>query len=352
MSSHNRYIPRYDPAMHAIAIEDVTKKFGTTVAIDKLQLQIQEHERCVLFGCSGAGKSTLLRLIAGLEMPHSGRLLFKGKDLTKHAPNARSVSLVCQDATLYPQLTIAKNLSAALKRRTLNKKESEDRIHQMLSDFGIAHLAHRLPAEISGGEAGRAAFARALIARPEILLLDEPLSQLDGLNKALAIELLEEVSARFQPTMVIVSHDPLDALRLGDRVAILHEGRLIDQGVPEELYRRPNSRLSGKLLSPFGMNWLERTRVSKALEGIPRPQKKKFLGFRPESAKLAHELDPQQPALHLTIDVRIRRHLGFTNLIGGTMDGNTIHLLTHREDISAGPLVIGVPATALCWVDD
>ena len=335
--------------MHAIEIHAVSKYYGQKKALDDVSFHIDANESCVLFGCSGAGKSTLLRLISGLDSPDCGSIRLAGQEVTQLPPSQRSVSLVFQDTGLYPHLSLRKNLLVALQRLRLDGEELNARIGSVLQNLGIAHLEERLPSQISGGEAQRAAFARALVVRPNILLLDEPLSQLDGLSKLQAIELLEEVKHRFHPTMVIVSHDPLDAFRLADRIALMHEGRLIDHGLPEQLYRAPSSRLSGHLLSPFGMNWLDRNDPALAGTNLPTPRGQ-FLGFRPEDVRIGGD-GSTTPCLQLKMTVQSARRLGFTNLVSGTCEDQTLHLLTGCENIQPGKLQISVPHEALCWVD-
>lgn len=343
--------------MHSIKLQGITKRFDENTAVNEVCLEVRAHERLVLFGCSGAGKTTLLRLIAGLDRPDCGRILFSNADLTDKPPVDRSVAMVGQDFALYPQLTLQKNLQAGLKRLRLSRTDANERIVSMCEKFQISHLAERLPAQISGGEAQRAAFARALIAEPKILLLDEPLSQMDGLNKEKAIELLDTISTNFNPTTVLVSHDPLDAMRLGDRIAVLHEGKLIDSGTPMELYEKPKTRISGRLLSPFGMNWIDCSLLSgAAIQNRPGEEsdwimRSRYMGFRPEDVSISPS-DSGEGEVRLAAELQSRQPLGFSCLIKGNVEGQELRLLGNNLDSIPNRLRIAIPIKLIRWVDE
>ena len=345
--------------MPEIEIDVITKHFAAVTALSKVSFAIEKHQRCVLFGCSGAGKSTLLRIIAGLEDAESGRILFSGKDVTRLPPSRRSVASLSQDAWLYPQLNLRDNLHIAIKRLRLPRQEANARVEQSRHDVGISDLSARLPSQISGGEAARVAFARALVSQPKVLLLDEPWSQLDGVNKQHAIKLLHEVSDKFQPTVLIVSHDPLDAMRVADRIVVLDHGHVIDQGQPLQVYENPQTKRSGELLSPFGMNWLDSTRLPNALQGFPI--RKRYLGFRPERARLSQdtinspeivghgEADVEEILLPMLVEAW--EPLGFARLAHGSIHGQSVRVLTLGNEHDVGPHTLTVPRQALCQLE-
>lgn len=237
-----------------------------------------------MFGCSGAGKSTLLRIIAGLETADRGTVKLDGHDAARLKPSHRGVSLLSQDAALYPQRTVAQNVASSAKKLKLERAALDRQVQQMLEQFSIAELRNKLPSEISGGQMQRVALAKALISQPKILLLDEPLSQLDGQTKEAAVDLLNMIHSEYRPTTVMVTHDPLDAMRMSDRLAVLHQGELLDAGDPDRLYKNPTSRIGGSLLSPFGMNWIDLDLLEESENGMAASGK--FLGFRPEDAVL------------------------------------------------------------------
>ncbi len=274
--------------MSNIEVIEISKSFSSqsqkTLALRDVTLNIPSGSRCVMFGCSGAGKSTLLRIIAGLETADSGTVKLKGHDASHLKPAQRRLSLLSQDVSLYPQQTVEQNVAISAKKLKLERAVLDRQVRQMLEQFSIAELRNKLPSEISGGEMQRAALAKALISQPDILLLDEPLSHLDGQTKDAAVDLLNMVQSEYQPTTFMVTHDPLDAMRMSDTLAVLHQGELLDEGAPNRLYQSPTSRIGGTLLSPFGMNWIDLNLLEAAEHGIAASSR--FLGFRPEDAVL------------------------------------------------------------------
>lgn len=336
--------------MRAITIEGVSKRFGKQLVLRGIHLDVQAGERLVLYGCSGAGKTTLLRLIAGLEKPNEGRVRISERDVTHIPPARRSVALVSQDAALYPQFSVQQNLQIAVKRLKLSRSEVDTRIANLLDRFRITHIAANLPSQISGGEAQRVAFARAVIGDPQVMLLDEPLSQLDGVHRESVVDLLDEISTEFGITTVMVSHDPLDAMRLADRIAVLHEGCLIDQGSPLQLYAQPKTRISGSLLSPFGMNWLD-TQVVSIDQQAGQRGSKRYWGFRPEAAQFSMDAAAPEKNVRMEIQVASIRPLGFAQLVTGYHRGCRLLLLVRETEIREDYLTFDVAHEAICWVD-
>lgn len=278
--------------MALIELQNVSKQFGSVSAVSNVSLTIQEHERFVLFGRSGAGKSTLLRLIAGLERPDHGHILFDNQDVHRIPAQRRGVAMLGQDAALYPQLSVFQNLKTIVKQRHASKRACQERIEGLLKQFHIEHVADNLPSQLSGGEGQRAALAKAMAAEHKVLLLDEPLSQLDNANRESAIEALDQVTEQFAPTMIMVSHDPMDALRFADRIGVMHEGRLVDVGEVMDVYHRPRCRISGQLLSPFGMNWIDQQtsprlwqKFASEIESDSEVVSQRYLGIRGEKIR-------------------------------------------------------------------
>lgn len=301
----------------AIKLNSISKSFSRNLAVDEVTLSIKKGERFVIFGCSGAGKSTLVRIIAGLESPDMGKVFFDGIDFTRKPPSERGIALLNQSPVLYPRMTVQQNLFAALKAKRIKKSEANERIASLLDQFSIASLANHLPSQISGGEAQRAALAKAMIVEPNLLLLDEPLSQLDARNRGAALKLLNEVSDRFQPTTLMVSHDPIDALQFADTIAILHDGRLVDCGAASRVYSLPSCRIAGELLSPFGMNWIDREQFGgmwrRFTEHLPDEERKRYVGFRCEAAHLQKDQKPQ--SVSLPVQVLRNQSVGFSRVI-------------------------------------
>ncbi len=228
--------------MIGIQIQKLTKRFGSTVALLELDLEIAPGELFFLLGPSGCGKTTLLRSLAGFCLPDAGSIRFGGEDVTRLAPHRRRIALVFQNYALWPHLTVAENVAFGLREQHVPKPEIAGRVADALAVMRLEALAGRRPTELSGGQQQRVALARALVVRPRCLLLDEPLSNLDaGLRLEMRAE-IRRVCREFRLTAVYVTHDQKEALAIADRMAILDGGRVRQVGTPREVYRRPVSR--------------------------------------------------------------------------------------------------------------
>ena len=227
------------PDAPTIALDGVSKRFGSVEAVRALSLEIRDGEFFSLLGPSGCGKTTLMRMIAGFESPDTGRILIKGEDVTDRPPNRRPTNMVFQSYELFPHLSVADNVSYGLKLRKVPKAERARRVGEMLELVGVAGLEQRRANELSGGQQQRVALARALVNRPAVLLLDEPLSALDvKLRKRMQLE-LKAIQAELRTTFVFVTHDQEEALVLSDRIGIMDAGNLLQVAAPRELYERP-----------------------------------------------------------------------------------------------------------------
>ena len=228
--------------------EALTKRFGATLALDALDLDIAEGEFFALLGGSGSGKSTLLRLIAGFEKPDSGCLLLDGQDISTTPPWARPVNMMFQSYALFPHMTVADNVAYGLRRAGVPRRDIAARVGAALAMVGLDGFDRRRPHQLSGGQRQRVALARSLVMRPRLLLLDEPLGALDaGLRERTGFELRalqRETGAAF----VMVTHDQEEALALADRVALLDGGRIAQVGAPRAIYERPASRFVARFL--------------------------------------------------------------------------------------------------------
>lgn len=235
--------------MTSIQIRNLSKHYSTGAhALVGVDLQVADGELLTLVGPSGSGKSTLLRLIAGLERPTQGAIQLDDVDVAGLPPHKRNVAMVFQDLALYSHLTVAGNLQFG--------GASDDRVAEVAQLVRIDQLLSRYPAELSGGEQQRVALGRAIVRRPKVLLLDEPLSSVDGpLRRSLRRE-IKALQRALQVPMIYVTHDQAEALALGDRVAVLHEGRLLNVSTPDETYERPQSRFIAEFFGPAGMNTL------------------------------------------------------------------------------------------------
>ena len=225
-----------------LEIKGVTKRFGDFVAVNDLTLTVPQGSFFALLGASGCGKTTTLRMVAGLESPTSGRIELGGQDITRLKPYKRPVNTVFQSYALFPHMTVGQNVAFALEAQGRPKSEIEPAVDKMLTLVQLLHLKNRKSSELSGGQQQRVALARALVAKPRILLLDEPLSALDmKLRKDMQIE-LKRLQRETGLTFIFVTHDQEEALTMSDRIAVMSGGRVQQIATPRELYDRPANR--------------------------------------------------------------------------------------------------------------
>ena len=231
-----------------IRLERITKKFGDHVIIPSLDLTIHDGEFLTLLGPSGCGKTTLLRMIAGLETPTTGKVILDGQDITKLPPYKRSVNMVFQNYALFPHMTVAENIRFGLKMKKVPTEETEDRINQVLYLTQLEELRNRYPSQMSGGQQQRVAIARALVNNPKVLLLDEPLGALDyQLRKKLQLE-LKNLQRGLGLTFIFVTHDQEEALTMSDRIVIMNEGVIQQDGDPNGIYHHPHNTFVARFI--------------------------------------------------------------------------------------------------------
>ena len=225
-----------------VEIRHVSKRFGGTVAVDRVSLAVEQGEFVTLLGPSGCGKTTLLRLIAGLEMPDAGQILLGGRDVSGLPAHRRDVHTVFQHYALFPHLTVIGNIAFGLQRKGLKKSDVALRAARALDLVHLSGLGDRYPSQLSGGQQQRVAVARAIVLEPRVLLLDEPLGALDRrLREAMQVE-LKEWQSRLGISFVFVTHDQDEALAMSDRVAVMNGGRIEQLAPPAEIYERPRTR--------------------------------------------------------------------------------------------------------------
>jgi sn-glycerol 3-phosphate transport system ATP-binding protein len=239
-----------------IVLEKVTKRFARVKAVDSVSFRAESGKFVVLLGPSGCGKSTLLRLIAGLEDVTEGRILIDGSDVTRLTPDKRHVSMVFQSYALFPHLSTGENIVFGLKVRRTPEGERRKRLASVAELVGLADLLDRKPQQLSGGQRQRVALARAIIAENDICLMDEPLSNLDAqLRHGMRVE-IRALQQRLGMTVVYVTHDQVEAMSMADRVVLIREGRIEQEGSPEELYARPATMFAARFIGTPGMNLL------------------------------------------------------------------------------------------------
>jgi iron(III) transport system ATP-binding protein len=234
--------------MPGVRIEHVSFRYGETPVLEDIDLSVDKGEFFAFLGPSGSGKTTLLRLIAGFGMPASGRILIGDRDVTTLPPWSRNVGMVFQSYALWPHMTVAKNVAFGLECRRLPRTEIATRVRAALALVGLAELAERRPAQLSGGQQQRVALARTLVIEPDVLLLDEPLSNLDAKLRGEMRAELKALQRKLGITAIYVTHDQEEANAIADRMAVLDAGRIQQVGAPAELYDRPANRFVAAFL--------------------------------------------------------------------------------------------------------
>ena len=342
----------------SIEFKDVRKVFPDgTVALERLNLTFDEGEFIVLLGPSGSGKTTACRLLAGLEEPSGGSIWVGGRDITGLPPRQRGMSMVFQNYALYAHRSVYDNISYPLKVRGVERSNIDSRVRDVAALLDISSLLDRRPRQLSGGEAQRVAVARALVWRPDICLMDEPLSNLDALLRLQTRTELKRLHFELGTTFVFVTHDQEEALTLGTRIAILREGRLIQFDTPREIYRRPATRFVAEFIGRPAMNTIEGEIRDGAFESgtirvktAGREAGPVVLGVRPEQLRISKSREPG--SCLFTVDV-VERVEPDTLIF--LRDGNieiVVRALREVEDVAPGDTVrVAFPEDALHFFD-
>jgi multiple sugar transport system ATP-binding protein len=300
-------------AVAAIALTNLSKRYaGEVVALDDVSLEIADGEFIALVGPSGCGKSTLLRAIAGLEDVTAGEIAIGGRDVTDLAPRHRDIAMVFQTYALYPHMTVRQNLGYGLKVRRTAKAQTERRVNEVAELLGLGDLLDRRPAQLSGGQRQRVAMGRAIAREPQAFLMDEPLSNLDAKLRVGMRASLAQLHDRLGVTTLYVTHDQIEAMTLGQRVAVMRDGRLLQVDTPQRLYAEPRDLFVAAFIGSPAMNLVEATIDGDVVAfgqyrvpldpGRPRPDVQRVvLGIRPEAFEDAAFAQPGQS----TIDVEL-----------------------------------------------
>ncbi len=280
--------------MSEIVLEEVSKHYGAVRAVDAISLRAAAAKFLVLLGPSGCGKSTVLRLIAGLEDVTRGKILIGGRDVTRLEPDKRRISMVFQSYALFPHLSVAENIVFGLKVRRTPPPERAERLARVAGLVGLTEQLARKPSQLSGGQRQRVALARAIVAENKICLMDEPLSNLDAqLRHGMRVE-IRALQQRLGMTVVYVTHDQVEAMSMADRVILMREGRIEQEGSPEELYARPATLFAARFIGTPAMNLvaLADSPGGAAIRGAPGAAvlagrgAGRILGVRPEHVAL------------------------------------------------------------------
>jgi multiple sugar transport system ATP-binding protein len=303
--------------MAQIELDSVTKVFpGDVVALDDVSLRIEDGEFIALVGPSGCGKSTLLRALAGLEEVTSGTISIDGKDVTDLAPRHHDVAMVFQSYALYPHMSVRQNLGYGLKVRRTPKAEIRRRVEEVAALLGLAELLERKPAQLSGGQRQRVAMGRAIVRQPKAFLMDEPLSNLDAKLRVGMRASLSQLHRQLATTTVYVTHDQVEAMTLGQRVAVMRDGRILQVDAPQRLYEQPRDLFVAGFIGSPAMNLVDATvdgdeirfgQFRVRLDGGRRPKpgspRQVVLGIRPESFEDASFTARELPTLDVEIVV-------------------------------------------------
>ena len=301
--------------MAHVAVEAVRKVYPNGhVAVGPIDLTVADGELMVLVGPSGCGKSTLLRLIAGLETPTAGRILIDGRDVTSLPPQSRDVAMVFQSYALYPHLTVRQNLAFGLRMRHTPRDVIAEQVARAAAALGLDPLLERKPGQLSGGQRQRVALGRAMVRNPKVFLLDEPLSNLDARLRMETRAELARLHRRLRATSIYVTHDQEEAMTLGERMAVIRNGRIEQVAEPLEVYRRPASLFVAEFVGAPAMNLLpgelqadRQVRLAGAttlplegVRGVLPAHARVVLGVRPQDVTLVH---PSEGDLAARVDV-------------------------------------------------
>ncbi len=300
--------------MADVEIDNIEKTFGDHTVLKNINLKISNGEFFVLLGPSGCGKTTLLRIIAGLIDSSSGRLLIGGKDVTSLSPRQRNIAMVFQDYALYPHMTIADNIGFPLRMAKVPVAERKAKIKEVAELLRIEDYLKSKPKELSGGQRQRVAIGRALVRSPSILLMDEPLSNLDAkLRTTMRFE-IRRIQRQTNLTTVFVTHDQVEAMTMGDRIAILNDGLVAQCGTPFDIFHKPESTFVATFTGSPPMNMMEGAAVTSAV-GVTE---KTVVGIRPKAASLTPHADA----------VELSAKLVATDLLGNEL---LVHSLVEDE---------------------
>jgi multiple sugar transport system ATP-binding protein len=320
--------------MPSVSLEAVSKIFpGGAVAVDELSLEINDGEFMILVGSSGCGKTTALRMIAGLEKPSGGTIRIGERAVQDVPARDRDIAMVFQSYALYPHMTVARNLAYPLRQRRMPKREIAKRVQEVAEMLSLEELLKRRPAQLSGGQRQRVAMGRALVREPQVFLLDEPLSNLDAKLRVQMRAALKRLHARLGVTTVYVTHDQVEAMTLGDRIAVIAEGKLQQLGAPQDVYDNPaNVFVAGFIGSP-PMNLLRgRARGGQATAGdlvVPCPgvpDKDVIIGVRPECLRPAQNGMPS-----LAFEIAVVEPLGDEVIVHGLVGAEIASVLPDDE---------------------
>ncbi len=310
--------------MAQIEFRQVCKSFGQTKVIENLNLTIQDGKFTVLVGASGCGKTTLLRMIAGIGPASKGQVLMDGKDITDMDPGKRDVAMVFQNYAIYPTMTVRENIEFGLKNKRVTKSERARLIQEVCDSVGLTEYLDRKPGTLSGGQRQRIALARAMVKKPKVFLMDEPLSNLDAkLRVAMRVELIE-LQKKLATTFVYVTHDQVEAMSMADVIVLMDKGTIQQEGTPEQVYHDPNSVFIAQFIGSPAMNILLADDSAQ-------------FGFRPEKALLSTQ--PSNATYQRRCEILTREMLGSETIYKVAMGNEAVMVKSLTDDHAMGDRV-------------
>ena len=354
--------------MAEIRIENVTKRFGDFVAVDNINLSIEDQEFVVLLGPSGCGKTTLLRAIAGLGMVSEGRIRIGGQDVTYLPPRERNISMVFQSYAIFPHMKVYDNIAFGLKMHKFDKAEIEGRVQQAAEMLHIEDMLDRYPSKMSGGQRQRVAVARAIAMQSKVLLMDEPLSNLDALLRLEMRAELKRLLREIKATTIYVTHDQIEALSMGDRIAVMKDGAIHQFDRPSTIYDLPANQFIGGFIGNPPMNFMAgqvqrengkvKVRIgefnlvpAEVMQPLLKPYDGKpiIIGIRAENMETLNQ--PADDALQ--VEVLVVEPLGSQNLLTVQIGSDIVKVSTHPTfEVAPGNDVwLRFPADKIRWVD-
>ncbi len=354
--------------MVEVRLEKVTKRFGRVTALHEVSLVFEDGEFTALLGPSGSGKTTLLYIIAGIYKPTSGRIYFGSRDVTNLPPNKRNIGLVFQNYALYPHMTVFDNIAFPLKLRKLPREKIEEKVREVAKLLHIEELLDRYPSQLSGGQQQRVAMARALVKEPDVLLLDEPLSNLDALLRVKIRAELKRLQKDLGITTIYVTHDQAEALAMADTIVVIDKGVVQQVGTPDEVYNNPRNLFVASFIGSPPANLLHAKvvrengrpcaavgearvcpdyRVARVMEKLEEV----VIAFRPEHAELGQE--PEPGMVSFEAEVYAVETLGRENIVTLIVGATPVKVVT-KPDVRpqlGSKVYVNVPPSKIKFFD-
>ncbi|RLE91703.1 MAG: sugar ABC transporter ATP-binding protein [Thermoprotei archaeon] len=340
--------------MASVTLKNVSKKFGRTIAVNRINLRVNDGEFMVLLGPSGCGKTTTLRLIAGLEYPDEGEIYIGDRLVNDVPPKDRDVSMVFQSYALYPHMKVYDNIAFPLKLRKFSKREIDKKVMEVAKLLQISELLDRKPSQLSGGQQQRVALARAIVREPKVFLMDEPLSNLDAKLRVYMRAELKKLQKELKITTIYVTHDQVEAMTMADRIAVMNNGEIQQVGTPSEIYAKPVNLFVASFIGSPPMNFIDgvlSVRDDEAVVEIedisiklPKPHAGFFKGFpaetevvlgiRPENIVVSRV--PLKGQINIRTEVYVVEPMGSETIVNFIIGGRIFKAKTTNVNFTSG----------------